>query len=103
MERIEQIKTFLNDTPEDTFLNYALAIEYVALAKDSEARKIFEKLLLQEPNYSATYYHLAKLYERQEEDQLAEETYQKGMEVTKRLGEKHAHGELLGSYEELTF
>jgi Tfp pilus assembly protein PilF len=75
----------------------------VALAKDSEARTIFEKLLLQEPHYSATYYHLAKLYERQEEDQLAEETYQKGMEVTKRLGEKHAHGELRGAYEELTF
>jgi Tfp pilus assembly protein PilF len=103
MERIEQIKTFLNDTPEDTFLNYALAIEYVAMAKDSEARTIFEKLLLEKPDYFATYYHLGKLYERQEENQLAEETYEKGLAVTQRLGDKHAHGELRGAYEELTF
>jgi len=103
MERIEQIKMFLNDTPEDAFLNYALAIEYVAIAKDAAACTIFEKLLLEKPDYSATYYHLGKLYERQGEDQLAEETYEKGLAVTKRLGEKHAHGELRGAYEELTF
>jgi len=36
-------------------------------------------------------------------DDLAETAYQQGLEVTKRLGEKHAHGELRGAFEELTF
>ena len=33
-ERIEQIKTFLKDTPNDPFLSYALATEYVSLGQD---------------------------------------------------------------------
>ena len=103
MDRIEQIKTFLNDTPNDAFLNYALATEYVALGDDDKALEIFLKLVAEQPDYSATYYHLGKLYERIDEDDKAEKAYEQGLEVTKRLGEKHAHGELRGAYEELTF
>ena len=103
MDRIEQIKTFLNDTPDDAFLNYALATEYVALGDDDKALEIYLKLVAEQPDYSPTYYHLGKLYERIEEDDKAEKAYEQGLEVTKRLGEKHAHGELRGAYEELTF
>jgi len=45
---------------------------------------------------------LGKLYERAEEWKLAESTYQKGMEVTKAAGDKHAHGELRGALEFLS-
>ena len=40
-ERIEQIKTFLKDTPNDPFLSYALATEYVSLGQDTSALKLF--------------------------------------------------------------
>ncbi len=101
--RIEQIKTFLNDTPEDAFLLYALATEYVSLGRDNDALKIYLKLVSEQPAYFATYYHLGKLYERLGEDSKAEDVYKQGLEITQRLGEKHAHGELRGAYEELTF
>ena len=101
--RIEQIKTFLNETPSDAFLNYALATEFVALGEDEDALLIFKRLVTKQPDYFATYYHLGKLYERMGEDDLAEEIYQQGLSVTKRLGEKHAHGELRGAFEELVF
>jgi len=101
--RIEQIKTFLNETPEDAFLLYALATEYVALSQDDKALQIYVKLVKEQPNYFATYYHLGKLYERIGEDDKAEAIYEKGLAITKELGEKHAHGELRGAYEELTF
>ena len=101
--RIEQIKTFLNETPSDAFLNYALATEFVALGEDEDALLIFKRLVTEQPDYFATYYHLGKLYERIGEDDRAEEIYEKGMEVTAKLGEKHAYGELRGVYEELTF
>ncbi|PCJ67328.1 MAG: hypothetical protein COA58_03130 [Bacteroidetes bacterium] len=103
MDRIEQIKTFLKDTPNDAFLNYALATEYVALGDDNQALTIFLKLVNDQPNYFATYYHIGKLYERVGEEVKAESAYKKGLEVTKRLGEKHANGELRGAFEELTF
>ncbi|NNJ56699.1 MAG: hypothetical protein HKP14_11220 [Bacteroidia bacterium] len=102
-ERIEQIKTFLEKTPEDAFLNYALAIEYIALNKDDEAKSIFVKLIEVQPDYFATYYHLAKLYEREANDSKAIATYEAGINVTKRLGEKHALSELSAALEELTF
>ena len=103
MDRIEQIKVFLNKTPNDAFLNYALAIEYVGKNRDDDALDLFKKLIENNPDYYATYYHLAKLYERQNNEDLAIETYQKGLKITKRLGEKHAYGELRSAYEELTF
>jgi Tfp pilus assembly protein PilF len=103
MDRIEQIKAFLLKTPKDDFLNYALAIEYVGLEDDEEALKQFLRLCEDSPDYYATYYHLGKLYERMGEEQLAIDAYEKGMEITKRLGEKHAFGELRSALEELTF
>ena len=102
-ERIEQIKLFLEKTPNDAFLNYAMAIELIALDKDDEAKVIFNNLITQQPDYFATYYHLAKLYEREGDEARAIKTYEKGMEVTKRLGEKHAFAELSAALEELTF
>lgn len=101
--RIEQIKMFLNDTPEDAFLLYALATEYVSMQDDEAALDIYLKLVEEQPDYFATYYHLGKLYERMQEDEKAENIYEQGLAVTQRLGEKHAHGELRGAYEELTF
>ena len=103
MDRIEQIKVFLTSTPDDAFLNYALAIEYVGKGLDNKALEIFTMLLEKFPDYFATYYHLAKLYERQDMEDFAIETYEKGLATTKRLGEKHAYGELRSAYEELTF
>ena len=103
MDRIAQLKTFLNDSPNDAFLNYALATEYVAIGNDKDALAIYLMLVNKQPDYFATYYHLGKLYERMEDEEKAIASYEKGMEITKRLGEKHAHGELRGVYEELTY
>ncbi len=103
LERIEQIKNFLSQTPDDAFLKYALAIEYVGLQDDDSALSIFKELIHSTPNYFATYYHLAKLYERQDHEELAISTYEEGMKITQQLGERHAYGELRSALEELTF
>jgi tetratricopeptide (TPR) repeat protein len=103
MDRIKQLNEFLKVTPDDAFLQYALAIEYIALMNDQEALSIFLHLVETQPEYYATYYHLGKLYERMQEPDLAEKIYEKGMEITLKLNQRHAHGELRGAYEELTF
>lgn len=103
MDRILQLEKFLIDTPNDPFLNYALAVEYVALNNDTKAQELFEWLVLNHPNYFATYYHLGKLYERLEKEDEAISIYETGLEITNSLNEKHAHGELRGAYEELTY
>ena len=81
--RIEQLKTFLKDNPNDTFLNYALATEYVGVGKEDEAILVFEKLLQNQPEYSPSYYHLGKLREKRGERDLALKLYEQGVEVCK--------------------
>ena len=101
MERIEKLKEFFLVNPADSFIQHALALEYIKLGDDNEARKLFEELLNREPGYVGSYYHLAKLLERNGETEMAIKWYEKGMEEAKKAGEMHAYGELRGAWEEL--
>ena len=102
MDRIEKLKKFLQATPEDSFIQHALALEYIKLGDDANARQLFEELLQREPGYVGSYYHLGKLLERNEKIDAAIKWYEKGMEEAKKAGEDHAYGELRGAWEELT-
>ena len=82
--RIEQLKSFLKDSPHDIFLNYALATEYVSMGDEESAKKIFLQLMEWVPAYSPAYYHLGKLYERQEMIDEAKKTFEKGIEICMR-------------------
>jgi Tfp pilus assembly protein PilF len=103
VERIDKIKAMLDVTPKDSFLQHALALEYIKLENDADARKLFEEILEREPGYVGSYYHLAKLLERVGETDNAIKVYERGMEETKKIGDNHAFGELRSAYEELTF
>ncbi len=103
MDRIKKLQEFLEESPEDSFLKHALALEYIKAGDDSVARKLFMEIVEKEPGYVGSYYHLAKLLERNDEPDAAIKVYEKGMEEAKRSGDHHAFGELRGAYEELTF
>jgi Tfp pilus assembly protein PilF len=103
MDRVERIKEMLTTNPHDSFLNHALALEYIKAGDDATAQTIFEQLLEREPGYVGSYYHLAKLFERNGNEQQAITWYQKGMQIVKEIGEQHAFNELRSAWEELTF
>lgn len=103
MDRISKLKEFLAASPADSFLQHALALEYIKLGDDEQARGLFEEILNREPGYIGSYYHLAKLLERQEKTSEAVTVYEKGMDMALKAGDKHAFGELKGAWEELTF
>lgn len=103
MSRIFQIQEFLKESPNDSFLLHALALEYIKLNNDDEARIIFEQNRRNAPDYVPTYYHLGKLLERTGSINAAIEVYEKGMEIAKAQGDQHAFSELRSVYEELTF
>lgn len=100
-ERIEKLKEFLNASPEDNFVQHALALEFIKLGDDNAARNLFENILIKSPNYIGTYYHLAKLLERIGETQKAIDWYEKGMAAARKAGDNHAYNELQSSYEDL--
>ncbi len=103
MDRIIKLNEFLKENPTDSFVQHALALEYIKLGNDEQARVLFEEILNREPGYIGSYYHLAKLLERNDKTDEAINVYEKGMEESKNAGDKHAFGELRGAYEELTF
>lgn len=102
-DRIKKLKEFLRTSPQDSFLKHALGLEYIKAGDDNAAKNLFEEILENDPGYVGTYYHLAKLLERNDETDAAIKVYEKGMEAAKKAGDNHAYGELRGAYEELTF
>jgi tetratricopeptide (TPR) repeat protein len=103
MDRIEKLQQFLADNPGDSFVRHALALEYCKLGNDREARRLFEELLARDPGYTGSYYHLARLLERNNDKDAAITVYERGMEETKKAGDNHAYSELRSAYEELVF
>ena len=103
MSRIDQIQDLLKENPADSFLQHALALEYVKIGDDNTAKNVFEKLLSANPDYVGSYYHLAKLFERTGMEDEAIKVYEQGMDVAKQLGDQHAYSELKSAYEYLIY
>jgi Tfp pilus assembly protein PilF len=101
MDRIEKLKEFLAANPADSFVQHALALEYIKLGDDNQAKALFENILNRDENYIGSYYHLAKLLERINSKEEAIRWYEKGMQKAKEAGDNHAYNELLMAYEDL--
>jgi Tfp pilus assembly protein PilF len=101
MDRINKLQEYLKASPTDSFLRHALALEFIKIGNDTEARKLFEDILQHEPTYVGSYYHLAKLLERTGDNELAIKWYEKGMAAAKEAGDQHSYNELQASYEDL--
>jgi predicted Zn-dependent protease len=101
MEKIEKLRSFLSNSPEDPFLNHALALEYIKMGNDTEAKRLFLNILTRDPSYIGSYYHLARLLERAGETENAKACYEKGMIAAKHSGDNHAFNELQAAYEDL--
>lgn len=92
--RLERLFEMLKDEPNDSFLKYAIATEYVKQNDMSKALYYYLDLIKSDEDYVGTYYHLAKLYERTGEKGKAMDIYTKGMQVARKLGDSHAFSEL---------
>jgi Tfp pilus assembly protein PilF len=103
MNRIEKLKAFLIENPQDSFVQHALALEYVKEGDDLEARRLFEELLERDENYIGSYYHLARLLERNDAKESAIKWYETGMLKAKEAHDDHAYNELRAAYEDLVY
>ena len=101
MSRIEKLLEYLKTNDKDSFLQHALALEYIKIGDDEEARKLFNEILLREPTYVGSYYHLGKLLERQGNFDKAIRIYERGMEEAMRAEDRHSYNELQMAKEEI--
>lgn len=96
--RLQKLLEFLENEPNDPFLKYALATEYLRLNEPDSALKYYEELIDKHRDYVGTYYHLGKLYEGLNRKEDAVRTYQTGMLVAREARDNHAFSELQAVY-----
>ncbi|MFP4229142.1 MAG: tetratricopeptide repeat protein [Salinivenus sp.] len=94
MNRLEHLKSFHEEDPDDPFTRFALAQEHLKQDDVDEALSFFEDLVETDPDYVGTYYHLGKLYERLDRQEDAIATYERGIEVAREQGEQKTVSEL---------
>ncbi len=80
--------------PDDSFIRFALATEYLKLGHEEKARIVFEELVSHDPEYVGTYYHLGKLYERLDQNERAIRVFKNGINVAGAQSDMHARAEL---------
>ncbi|MES2592302.1 MAG: hypothetical protein V4608_10485 [Bacteroidota bacterium] len=84
----------LKNEPNDSFLSYALALEYAKLNDTTKAIELIEELLGRDENYLGAYYQLGKYYEQTQELEKASAIYTKGLTIAKLQKNNKALGEL---------
>lgn len=98
MDRLDQLKAFLAENPNDSFIRYAIALEYIKKGDNENGRSSFETLVKNDPDYVGTYYHLAKLYKKMGLSEEAGNCYKEGIEIATKINDMHALGELKNAY-----
>jgi predicted Zn-dependent protease len=96
MSRIAQLEDLFAADPDDPFLAYALAQEYVTVGRTLEGLMMYEHLVKSHPDYVPTYYHYASvlygLGNRNEAVRLIEQ----GISAGSAAGDHHAVSEMKG-------
>jgi len=95
--RLQQLFSFYEDNPKDSFICFAIAKEYEKLENIEKALEFYLGIQNNDPEYVGTYYHLGKLYEQQQDLAKAFQTYKEGMVIANRIGDQHALSELAGA------
>ncbi len=96
--RLNKLLEFLEAEPNDPFVLYAIATEYNTQGDSEKALSYYLQLIEKHPDYVGTYYHLGKLYEKNQETEKAIEIYKMGMFEARKKGDNHAHSELQGAF-----
>lgn len=99
--RLDSLLKLLEKEPDDSFLLYGVALEYVSAKNFDEAEKYFDKLLQLDPEYVPAYMQYAGLKEKQNMLQEAKNLYKQGIEIAKKAGDTHAAKEMEEFLDEL--
>lgn len=94
VNRLAQLEEMLKEDPQDSFLRYAVAVEYAAAGNSSEAISRIESLITDQPDYLGAYYKLGQLYEQNAQHEKALDVYRRGAVVAKAQGNTKTLGEL---------
>lgn len=102
LNRIQALKEFIIEAPNDPFNYYALGLEI----KDKdpvEAGKMFDYVLKNFPNYLPVYFPSAHFFFERDKLEKAKEIFEKGIELALMTKEDKALKELKNAYQNFLF
>jgi Tfp pilus assembly protein PilF len=99
--RKQQLEEMLAEEPNDPFLRYGLAMEYVSAGDDEGAVRCFRELLAAAPDYVAAYMQGGQALARLGRTAEAKDLFRQGMACAARQGDEHAAGEMEGMLDAL--
>ena len=92
--RLQQIRALLADSPDDAFLLYALATEWVQTGELEEAAAAFADLRARHPDYVGLYYHYGATLLKLERRAEADAVFAEGIARARAAKDRHALAEL---------
>jgi Flp pilus assembly protein TadD len=100
--RLELLQQMLAESPDDSFLEYGIALE-IAKTNLAEGIAKLTELTRKSPGYLPSYYRLGALLVENNQEEQALFFLQKGLELAKVQKEAMAAKEIQALIEELTF
>lgn len=101
MDRIAMLNEILEQSPNDAFARYGLALEYSNSGRTEQAVTEFTKLLAAHPDYTPGFFMCAQTLAKADRIDEAKKMLVDGIASAKRTGNGHALSEMQGMLDEL--
>ena len=101
MDRIAQLRKFIEAQPDEAFPRYALALELKGLGDNAGATAELDELLRRKPDYLAAYLQHGMLLQALDRIADARGTLGRGQELARKKGDQHTLSELTAALDAL--
>lgn len=102
LERVELLRAFIIEEPENPFNRYALALEIKEI-NPYEAADLFDFLLGNHPDYLPVYFPSAHFFFELDQIEKAKEIFEKGIVLARELNDQKALKELQNAFQNFLF
>jgi tetratricopeptide (TPR) repeat protein len=101
--RLEKLLEFQRQQPDDLFLKYAMAMEYLGMKNIERAFLLFNEVIEKDIHYVAAYYQLGKILESRGEEADAIKMFEKGLAEAQLKKDMKTVNEFRTAIDELCF
>ncbi len=102
-ERIEQLKSILEQDPSNTLTRYALGMEYSNAGDVDASVAEFQALVTANPGYANAYFMAAQALSNAERKEEAKDWLRRGIAAAQKTNNKHAESEMQAMLDELEY
>jgi Tfp pilus assembly protein PilF len=99
--RLHSLLSLLEKDPNDSFIKYGIALEYLSIKDYSKAEEYLKLLLQNDPDYVPAYMQYAQMKANQNKIDEAKDLFKKGIAAAQKTGDKHAAKEMEEFLDEL--